>query len=132
MVGPITFKQTVLTAAVSMALLLGGCNNQHTENSTELSPVKSETTQLSTGNQRNSIAPGIPGSDPTWAFAGKTGIGTSYEPYTDGSYQDSAENPISRVWFSLAQGIITETMFGLIHNAQLKEMQFVVTGDGFC
>ena len=139
MVGQITFKPTVLTAAVSMALLLAGCNNQHTESntenstakSTELNSVKSGTTQLSTGNQRNSIAPGIPGSDPTWAFAGKTGIGTSYEPYTDGNYQDSAENPISRVWFSLAQGIVTETMFGLIHNAQLKEMQFVVTGDGF-
>lgn len=131
MVGPITFKQTVLTAAVSMALLLAGCNNKNTEKSTQLSSAKSDTTQLSSDNQRNSIAPGIPGSGPTWAFAGKTGIGTSYEPYNDGSYQDSAENPISRVWFSLAQGIVTETMFGLIHNAQLKDMQFVVTGKGF-
>lgn len=77
------------------------------------------------------IAPGAPGKAPTWAFSGKTGIGTSYEPYTHGQYQDSAQNPISRVWFSVAQGILTETMYGLIHNAQLKELQFVITGNGF-
>lgn len=77
------------------------------------------------------IAPGAPGKAPTWAFSGKTGIGTSYEPYTQGQYQDSQQNPISRVWFSIAQGILTETMFGLIHNAQLKELQFVITGNGF-
>lgn len=77
------------------------------------------------------IAPGAPGKAPTWAFSGKTGIGTSYEPYTQGQYQDSAQNPISRVWFSVAQGILTETMYGLIHNAQLKELQFVITGNGF-
>ena len=77
------------------------------------------------------VAPGAPGKAPTWAFSGKTGIGTSYEPYTQGQYQDAKQNPISRVWFSLAQGILTETMYGLIHNAQLKELQFVVTGNGF-
>ena len=77
------------------------------------------------------IAPGAPGKAPTWAFSGKTGIGTSYEPYTQGQYQDSVQNPISRVWFSVAQGILTETMYGLIHNAQLKELQFVITGNGF-
>ncbi|MFA7519934.1 glycoside hydrolase family 15 protein, partial [Shewanella sp.] len=77
------------------------------------------------------VAPGAPGKAPTWAFSGKTGIGTSYEPYTQGQYQDAKQNPISRVWFSLAQGILTETMYGLIHNAQLKELQFVVTGNSF-
>jgi len=82
-------------------------------------------------NANAQIAPGAPGKAPTWAFSGKTGIGTSYESYTQGQYQDSAQNPISRVWFSIAQGILTETMYGLIHNAQLKELQFVITGNGF-
>ena len=124
MVNSITFKQTVLTGAVSMALFLTACNNQSAEQN-------NATQQLGSDSPLSDVAPGIPGNDPTWAFAGKTGIGTSYEPYVDGRYQDSAENPISRVWFSLAQGIVTETMFGLIHNAQLKEMQFIVTGNGF-
>lgn len=61
-----------------------------------------------------------------WAFSGKTGIGTSYTPYQNGESEQ-----ISKVWFSLAQGIVTETMYGLIHNAQLKEMQFIISGDGF-
>lgn len=29
----------------------------------------------------NMFSPGAPGTEPTWAFAGKTGIGTSYTPY---------------------------------------------------
>ena len=31
----------------------------------------------------------------------------------------------------IAQGVLTETMFGLIHNAQLKELQFIISGKGF-
>jgi glucoamylase len=77
------------------------------------------------------VAPGTPGIAPTWAFSGKTGIGTSYEPYVNNQYQDTAANPVSKVWFSIAQGILTETMFGLIHNAQLKELQFIISGNGF-
>ncbi|MFA7310921.1 MAG: glycoside hydrolase family 15 protein [Shewanella sp.] len=105
---------------------------------TACSPAPSTSSTASTSEidsqpqaQEQSIAPGAPGKAPTWAFSGKTGIGTSYEPYTQGQYQDSVQNPVSRVWFSLAQGILTETMYGLIHNAQLKELQFVITGNGF-
>ncbi|AZQ10453.1 Glucoamylase precursor [Shewanella khirikhana] len=78
-----------------------------------------------------SIAPGAPGATPTWAFAGKTGIGTSYEPYIDGKYQGSDANPLSRVWFSVANGVLTETMYGLIHNAQLRELSFIIKGKDF-
>lgn len=82
--------------------------------------------------EQTSIAPGAPGEKPYWAYSGKTGIGTSYEAYLDGQYSDKASTGVvSKVWFSLAQGVITETMFGLIHQAQLKQMQFVVTGDNF-
>ncbi len=78
------------------------------------------------------VAPGFPGGKSHWSYAGKSGIGTSYEHYTDGQYKDTgATGKISKVWFSLAQGIITETMFGLIHEAQLQEVQFYIKGDDF-
>ncbi|WP_166114078.1 glycoside hydrolase family 15 protein [Pseudoalteromonas sp. Z9A5] len=77
-------------------------------------------------------APGAPGSDPFWSYAGKTGIGTSYEQYQNGQYtNDASTGTVSKVWFSIAKGMITETMFGLIHQAQIKDMQFVVTGKNF-
>ncbi|PCK32195.1 glycoside hydrolase family 15 protein [Pseudoalteromonas piscicida] len=78
------------------------------------------------------IAPGAPGVTPYWAYSGKTGIGTSYEAYLAGQYSDAAATKaVSKVWFSVAKGMITETMFGLIHQAQIKGMQFIIVGDGF-
>lgn len=78
------------------------------------------------------VAPGAPGTASHWSYAGKNGIGTSYEQYTNGQYQDGgASGKISKVWFSLAQGVLTETMFGLIHEAQIQEAQFYIKGDGF-
>ena len=77
-------------------------------------------------------APGAPGAEPFWAYAGKTGIGTSFEQYQNGHYNDEAPTgEVSKVWFSIAKGMITETMFGLIHQAQIKDMQFVVVGKDF-
>ncbi|MCO7187916.1 MULTISPECIES: glycoside hydrolase family 15 protein [unclassified Pseudoalteromonas] len=77
-------------------------------------------------------APGAPGDKPYWAYSGKTGIGTSYEAYKQGQYSDQASTQaVSKVWFSIAKGMITETMFGLIHQAQIKDMQFIVTGPDF-
>jgi glucoamylase len=61
---------------------------------------------------------------PTWSVAAKTGIGTAYQDY-------SAAAPASVVWFSLAQGVVTETMFGMIHQIQLKDLLFSVKGEGF-
>ncbi|USD29862.1 glucan 1,4-alpha-glucosidase [Pseudoalteromonas sp. SCSIO 43201] len=88
------------------------------------------------GTQQSAIdshsAPGAPGAKPYWAYSGKTGIGTSYEAYQSGQYSDAASTKaVSKVWFSLAKGMITETMFGLIHQAQIKDMQFIIVGDGF-
>lgn len=78
------------------------------------------------------VAPGAPGKASVWAYAGKTGIGTSYEAYSNGVYSDEGETgKVSKVWFSLAQGVLTETMYGLIHESQIKDMQLVVIGDGF-
>lgn len=78
------------------------------------------------------VAPGAPGDKPVWAFSGKTGIGTSYEAYRDGHYHDNASTgTVSKVWFSLAEGIITETMYGMIHEAQIKDIQFFIQGKDF-
>jgi len=86
----------------------------------------------STKEVESNIAPGAPGAAAHWAYAGKTGIGTSYEQYTNGQYQDSgASGKISKVWFSIAQGVLTETMFGLIHEAQLQGAEFYIKGDNF-
>ncbi|NER20175.1 MAG: glucan 1,4-alpha-glucosidase [Symploca sp. SIO1C2] len=75
---------------------------------------------------------GAPGNPSVWSYAGKQGIGTSYEQYVNKTYQDDGPtNTISKVWFSLAQGIVTETAFGRIDQAQIKDLQFLVTGNGF-
>lgn len=77
-------------------------------------------------------APGVPGSPSLWNYAGKTGIGTSYEQYHNKQFSDSAPTGVvSKVWFSIAQGIVTETAWGMIHEAQIKDWQFLITGNGF-
>lgn len=76
------------------------------------------------------VAPGAPGDAPTWANAAKTGAGASYEAYVDGRYADGGRTgEVSRVWFSLADGVLTETMYGLIHEAQIKQLRFAVVTD---
>jgi glucoamylase len=83
-------------------------------------------------NQTLLTAPGVPGKPSTWSYSGKTGIGTSYETYTHDRYQDSGSSgTISKVWFSIAQGVLTETMYGLIHQAQLQEAQLFIQGNNF-
>jgi len=79
-------------------------------------------------------APGVQQSqdNATWTYAGKTGIGTSYEQYLNRQYSDNGlTGSISKVWFSIAQGIVTETAYGRIDEAQIKDLQFLVTGNGF-
>lgn len=110
-------KKNLLTLVVSSSLLLSSCSDH--------SSTSSSTTS-------DAIAPGAPGNSSVWAYAGKTGIGTSFEQYTNGVYSDSgASGTISKVWFSIAQGVLTETMYGLIHEAQLQELQFFIKGTDF-
>ncbi|MFN3667851.1 MAG: glucan 1,4-alpha-glucosidase [Brevundimonas sp.] len=76
------------------------------------------------------VAPGAPGDTPTWVNAAKTGAGASYEAYVDGQYRDGGPTgDVSRVWFSIADGVLTETMYGLIHQAQFKQLRFAVVTD---
>ncbi|MBB1368866.1 glucan 1,4-alpha-glucosidase [Pseudoalteromonas sp. SR44-5] len=110
-------KYNLITATILAAGLVG-CGVQNT--------------QTSAVAQTSVSAPGAPGEAPFWAYAGKTGIGTSFEQYQNGHYSDDAPTAkVSKVWFSIAKGMITETMFGLIHQAQIKDMQFVVVGKDF-
>ena len=65
------------------------------------------------------IAPGHPGVRPTWSSSSKTGVGT-------------ALNRGSRVWFTLAEGIITEVFFPQLDTAAVRDFQFMVAdGHGF-
>jgi glucoamylase len=62
-----------------------------------------------------------------WAYAAKTGVGASYESYVDGAYKPGGKTgAVSKVWFSIADGVLTETMYGLIHEAQIKQMRIAV------
>src|SRR3989338_11368331 len=74
-------------------------------------------------------APGRPGLPAHWASAQKIGIGTSYEAYDlDGKYSPLSQTaPISRVWFTLANGILTETYFPTIDTAQTQTTQLLIT-----
>jgi glucoamylase len=84
-------------------------------------------TIVSTGPASNG-----PGMASPWSNAMKQGIGSSYEAYKDFKYSDTAATgKVSKVWFSLAQGIVTETMFGRIDQAQIRELKFAVTGKGW-
>ena len=66
----------------------------------------------------SSEAPGKPGIQPSWSSAKKVQVGTSYH--------DFKSSPKSLVWFSLANGVLTETYFPTIDNAQIKDSQILV------
>ncbi len=90
-------------------------------------PWPSANHAASTAVAAEEIAPGAPGDAPTWVNAAKQGVGASYEAYFEGQYRDGGPTgPVSRVWFSIADGVLTETMYGLIHEAQIKQMRFAV------
>lgn len=112
---PFTRHQAVLALVVGSAALLPACSDKTANNAPQAG-----------------VAPGAPGQTSVWSYSGKTGIGTSYESYTQGSFQDTGSTgTISKVWFSIAQGVLTETMYGLIHEAQLQELQLVIKGSDF-
>ncbi len=58
-------------------------------------------------------APGAPGQDAQWLSAGKQAVGTS-------------ANPESKVWFTLANGVLTEVMYPNVQTANVQMLQFVV------
>lgn len=106
--------RNVLVGLVGGAFLLAGCSDGNNRGSAETA----------------TLAPGAPGVPATWSNAQKIAIGSSYEAYDDGgSYTDESRTaPISKVWFSLTKDRLTEVMWGLIHEAQIREIQFLLVG----
>lgn len=73
------------------------------------------------------IATAVQAAPTTWAYSAKTGVGAAYEAYVDGAYKAGGKTgAVSKVWFSIADGVLTETMYGLIHEAQIKQMRIAV------
>ena len=108
-------RLTTILMAGSAALALSACASM------------GDPDGLSTGPVVEAAAPGAPGDQPTWVNAAKTGAGASYEAYVDGRYADGGPTgAVSKVWFSIADGVLTETMYGLIHEAQIKQLRFAV------
>ena len=68
---------------------------------------------LSTLTSAQTLAPGAPGKDAQWATAGKQGVGTS-------------ANLESKVWFTLAQGVMTEVYYPNVMTANVHLLQFIV------
>jgi len=121
------FPRLSATLLAGTALLaLGGCSTLQGLMPGDVAPASAPPPAVA------AVAPGAPGDAPTWVNAAKTGAGASYEAYVDGEYRDGGPTgEVSRVWFSIADGVLTETMYGLIHEAQIKQMRFaVVTEDG--
>ncbi len=68
---------------------------------------------LAFGQTMQPEAPGAPGKDAQWATAGKQGVGT-------------AANVESKIWFTLAQGAMTEVYYPDVTVANVHLLQFVV------
>jgi glucoamylase len=57
---------------------------------------------------------GHPGIPPAWSTSSKDGVGTAY-------------STSSRVWFSLARGILTEIYYPTIDHPQVRDAQFLIS-----
>lgn len=60
---------------------------------------------------------GAPGVPPTWAPGGKQAVGTAL----------SRQSP---VWFTLAEGVLTEIYYPRVDLANTRDVQFLLVGDG--
>ncbi len=60
------------------------------------------------------IAFGAPGMTPRWASSAQEAVGTAYSSG-------------SRIWFTLADGILTEVFYPTIDRPQIRDLQFLVT-----
>jgi glucoamylase len=65
----------------------------------------------------------------TWSSGNKEAYGTAYEAYdSEGNYSSSsATAPLSKVWFTSAQGVATEIFWPTLDRKQLRDLQFLVS-----
>ncbi len=61
-----------------------------------------------------SAAPGGPGLPPRWTRGAKEAVGTAY-------------TTASRVWYTVAAGVLTEVFYPTIDTPQIRDLQFLVT-----
>lgn len=62
---------------------------------------------------------GHPGIEPRWTRGNKDAVGTAY-------------SASSRVWFTLAAGILNEVYFPTIDRPQIRDLQYLITdGESF-
>lgn len=66
------------------------------------------------GSGSRGVAFGHPGVSPTWTNSNKDGIGTAYATS-------------SRIWFTLAQGILTEIYWPYIDRPQVRDAEFLIS-----
>src|SRR4051794_3960761 len=57
---------------------------------------------------------GSPGIEPRWTRSDKDAVGTAY-------------SPSSRIWFTLAAGIVSEVYYPTIDRPQIRDLQFLVS-----
>jgi glucoamylase len=64
-----------------------------------------------------------------WSSGNKQYFGTSYEAYgSSGAHDETATTaPISKVWFTGAQGVLTEVFWPTLDRKQTRDTQFLVT-----
>lgn len=65
-------------------------------------------------SRTENVAFGHPGIPPAWSSSSKEGVGTAY-------------STSSRVWFSLARGILTEIYYPTIDRPQIRDAQFLIS-----
>ncbi len=63
---------------------------------------------------KDNPAPGGPGIVPKWTFGAKDAIGTAY-------------SVSSRLWYTLANGVVTEVYFPTIDTPQMRDLQYMVS-----
>src|SRR6516225_9771594 len=61
-----------------------------------------------------SVAPGGPGMSPRWTRGAKEAVGTAYASG-------------SRVWYTVAAGILTEVFYPTVDTPQIRDLQLLVT-----
>ncbi len=74
-------------------------------------------------------APGGPGIDHSWTNGDKEGVGTAYESYdANGGFSSSSSTaPISKVWFTIGDGILNEVYYPSVDKAQIRDHQLIIT-----
>jgi glucoamylase len=71
-------------------------------------------TQIVDAQKPMHAAPGGPGLPPRWTRGAKEGVGTAY-------------STASRVWYTVAAGVLTEVYYPTIDTPQVRDLQFLIT-----